>query len=249
MLLIIGFMAIVMFLFEQLSAADPSAKTPSAITMTPTTSFLYSMAAMVFSVIFLTLYLGFLATLSVNHTTSHDPPILVRIGRIFFWRNIRFQIIFGLYWLALTTLIFSPIKFLFFRTTNLNDIPEWTLNVCRLIPFVILAKPLLLIPPIMICRNLMVLPAIKLMPGYSISEIKILPVIFIGGMLIVASITHLQSIMTPNTVIFNLTFAAKAIIAAAVTLLTGIIGIWFAAGKRFGALQDTSEEPPQPEEA
>ena len=248
MLLIVGFMAIGLFLYMQLIAATPSAKTPSPIIMTETTSLLYSTASMVFFVLFLTIYLGFLATLSVNYDTPHDPSILIKIGRIFFWRNFRFHILFEIYCISIALLILSPMKLLFFRTTNIDDMPQWLLHICMIIAIAIFSKPLLLVPPIMIYKNLMILPAIKVMANYPISKIKILPALLIGGFLFVGSILEMLNVIKPNTVILSITFAACSIIMATIMLLTGIIGIWFVAGKRFGAMQEIPEETTEPEE-
>lgn len=248
MLLIVGFSAIAIFLIEQLNSASPAANTPVPMTMTQTTSFLYSMVIMIFLVLAMTLNLGFLATLNVNHAEPHDPVILIKIGRFFFWRTIRFQVIFGLAYLALAMLFFSPLKFIFFPSTGLEDIPQWLANTTSVIALAALAKPVLLITPIMICKNLMVLPAVKLMSSYRLSEIKILPLIFIGSMLTVGVITELQEKMPASDMIFNIIYAAKSIITAVTALLTGMIGIWFAAGKRFGAMQEIPEETTELEE-
>jgi len=242
MLLIVGFTAIAIFLTEQLNSAAPAAKTPVPMTMTQTTSFLYSMVIMIFLVLAMTLNLGFLATLNVNHAEPHDPVILIKIGRIFFWRTIRFQVIFGLAYLALAILFFSPLKFIFFANTSLEEIPNWPHRTASIIALAALAKPMLLTAPIMICKNLMVLPAVKLMSSYRLSDIKILPLIFIGSMLTIGAITELQEKMPASDIIFNIIYAAKSIITAVTALLTGIIGIWFVAGKRFGAMQEILEE-------
>ena len=211
MLLIIGFMAIGRFLELQIFATVTSANTTNPITMSETALFLYSMTAMIFNVLFLWLYLGFLATLNVNYTTPHDPAILVRIGRIFFWRAVRFLIIFSLYWAAASVLIFSPVKFLFFRTTDPhNTMLEWAFHICSIIAVGALAKLLLLVPPIMICRNLMVLPAVKVMSDYRLSNAKALTAIFITGLIIYAAITTLHMNMDTNSALFNIVTATRS---------------------------------------
>jgi len=245
MLLVIGFMAIGMFLADQLTAADPTAITKAPITMSQTTTLLYTMTATVFFVFFLILYLGFLATLSVNHDTPHDPTTLVRIGRLFFWRFIRFELFIVLYYFAVAMLIYSPMKFLFFRTTNVEDMPQWTFHLCRLATAAILAKPILLIPPIMICKNIMLLPAVKNLSDYRISDIKALPIIFITGILITGTITSIQAEIEPKSMIFNILTIAKVIISPTFILLTGMIGIWFITGNKFGTLPETPEQTEQ----
>ncbi|MCF7955293.1 MAG: hypothetical protein K9M75_05790 [Phycisphaerae bacterium] len=248
MLLIIGFTAIAIFLTEQLNSAAPNAKTPVPMTMTQTTSFLYSIVIMIFLVFAMILHLGFIATLNVNHAEPHDPAILIKIGRIFFWRTIRFQVLIGLAYLALAILFFSPIKFIFFPSKSLEDIPQWSANTASVIALAALVKPVLLITPIMIYKNLMVLPAVKILSACRLSEIKILPLIFIGSILIIGAITTLEEKMPSSNTIFNIIYATKSIITAVTALLTGIIAMWFVAGKRFGALQEVPEETTELEE-
>lgn len=243
MLLIVGFMAIGRFLELQIITAATSAPTPALIAMSQKTLFLYSATSMIFNVLFLTLYLGFLATLNVNYTTPHTPETLIRIGRFFFWRTIRFLIIFSLYLAVVSILIFSPVKFLFFRTIDSHTtMLDWAFHICSIIAVGALAKLLLLVSPIMICKNLVVLPAVKYMSNYRLSDAKALTAIFTTGLIIYAAISTLHMLMDTNAAFFQIITAVRSILFATLTLLTGMIGIWFVAGKRFGALQEIPEE-------
>lgn len=245
MLLIIGFLAIGRFLdFQVISGVNFNIKT-DPITMSEKTLFLYSMTAMIFNVLFLWLYMGFLATLNVNPYTPHEPAILIKIGRFFFWRGVRFLILFSLYWTAVSVLIFSPVRFLFFRTAeSYSTTMEWAFHFCMIIAAGALAKLLLFVPPIMICKNLMVLPAVKVMSDYKLSNAKAPAIIFVAGLLVYSAITTLHMYISTNTPLFDIVTAIRSIVFATITLLIGIIGIWFVSGKRFGALQqqeDTEE--------
>jgi hypothetical protein len=247
MLLIIGFMAIGMFLIERLVATNPtsfqSPQTSAVSSMTQTTSFLYPMIAMVFCVLSLTLHLGFLATLNLNYDTPHDPTILIRIGRFFFWRVIRFHLLFALVFIPAAILFYSSMKFFLFRDTSMENIPPWAFLACRTVTVTALAKPFLLIPPIMICKNIMVLKATAIMPDYKIAYAKPLVAVFIAGTCVIAAITILHMQMDPKTILFDIVIAIKSIIFGIFHLLIGIIGIWFISGKQFGKLREIQEEP------
>ena len=247
MLLIVGFMAIGIFLQEQLNASIPTSSGPgqtdALIEMSPATSFLYPMMAMIFCVLSLTLQLGFLATLNLNYDTPHDPTVLVRIGRFFFWRAIRFQLLFGIYCIAVATLLYPAMKFIFFRNITMENIPPWAFFCCTAIAILALLKPILFVMPIMICKNIMVLKATAAMSGYRISDAKPLVAIFIIGICTTASITLLHMNMDPNTLSFDILIAIKSILLGIFYLLIGIVGIWFVAGKQFGKLREIEAEP------
>jgi hypothetical protein len=247
MLLIIGFMAIGRFLWEQIVATLPttalSPQTTRAIEMSQNMSFLYPMFTMIFFVMSITLLLGFLATLNLNYDTPHDPTILIRIGRFFFWRVIRFLLLFDLFCIPVAILIYSAMKFLFFRDISIENIPLWALIICTTIAKSVLAKLFILIPPIMICKNVMTLKAAKIMPDYEIAYAKPLVAIFITGVCLAAAITLLHTNMDTKTILFDIIIAIKALIFGIFQLLTGIIGIWFISGKQFGKLREIQEEP------
>lgn len=248
-LLIIGFMAIGIFLFEQISAeaaAIQRAATESGITnesgsMSPTTSFLYSLASMVFLVLWQILLLGFLATLNINYGTPLDPKLLIIIGRRFFWRMIRFQIILGLLYFAASMLIFNAMKWIFLQSVPNENISTWTLAICAVVSMAILSKPILLIPPIMICKNCMVLEAVAMMPNYKISDIKILPAVFITGLTLTVAISAALMNMQADAALFNIMVASKAITAGVLSLATGVIGVWFVGGNKFGVIGEELE--------
>jgi len=245
-LLIVGFMVIGMYLREQLVTvffnelmAQDSDK---PLLMTETTRFLFSMAAMFFLITSLIFLLGFLATLSVNFLDSHEPTTLLRVGRIFFWRTLRFLLGAELFVLLLSSLIFSPLRFMFYRNVDVSDVPRWVSEICSLIGVGIIAKVMLLMMPIMICRNLMVLPAVKALKGYRIGDIIALPVLFFAGLAVVGLFTFAQEGVTPGTVLYHTLLGVKALLSGLVALLCGMIGIWYVCGNKFGVLSEKQEE-------
>jgi hypothetical protein len=249
MLLIVVFMAIWMFLFELLNAeaaaiqqaASDGPLASLSSNMSQTTTSLYFFAMMAFMVTWLTLFLGFLGTLNINYPTALDPIVLIRIGVRFFWRFIRFELILSLYFIAASIVVCSAISFLFFGSAD-AEIPSWVYQICGVIVMGILAKPILLIPPIMICRNCMVLQAIRKMPEFRILEMKALPIVYVTGLLIIGGITALHTDMPSDTNLFKVVVAVKAIIAGIFSLMTGVIGIWFVGGYKFGVLEEMVEE-------
>jgi hypothetical protein len=250
MLLIIGFLAIGMFLFELLNA-EATAMQQAAVNgpiangaagMSQTTTLLYSLAMMAFMVLWLILFLGFLGTLSINYATPLDPMVLVRIGKRFFWRFVRFQFLFALYYLAASILIFSAVKFLLFPSIEPENVSPWVSYACGVIVMGVLAKPILLIPPIMICRNCMVFQAVRTMSRCRISDMKILPIVFVTGLIITGALSAVHMEMAADTTLFKVIIAVKAILAGIFYLATGAIGVWFISGSRFGVLEELQEQ-------
>ncbi len=250
MVLIAGFMAIGMFLQELVFAemkliqasVSESGMANASGNMQQTTFSLFIVVMMVFKILSLLLLLGFLGTININYPTALDPIVLIRIGTRFFWRFIRFELLFELYFWAASGLLFSAVSFLFFPSVAPENIPVWVLLICGGIAISVLAKPLLLIPAIMICRNCMVLPAAAAMPKYKISEMRILAIVLVTGLSIAGAITAAYTNMDSNTVLFKVAIASKAIIVGVFLLVIGAMGIWFIGGGRFGVMEEMAEE-------
>lgn len=246
MVLIVVFLAIGLFLFEQISnevsaIQQSTAENGTAITsgtMSQTTSFMFSMGAMIFMILWMTLHLGFLATLKINYATALDPKLLFLIGRRYFWRLVRFQIFMTLFSIAAFIVVLSAAKAIFFPSIPEQSIPVLASATCAIIATSALAKPMLLVPPIMICKNCMVLEAFRIMSDYRILDIKILPAIFICGVTAAAGFSILLMNIEPNTAISNVLIASKGVFAGTMAMVTGCIGIWFIGGNKFGVIED-----------
>jgi hypothetical protein len=114
-----------------------------------------------FMVIWQMLYLGFLAT-SYKFKDEPQPPVrLIIIGRFFFWRMVRFQLLLIVAYMLIAQ-VFWGIGNTFFKDVLGDNLT----NVASMFGLLILIKPIVLSPAIMIAKNCMVLDSLRLLKSY-----------------------------------------------------------------------------------
>lgn len=182
-LLIVVFQAgalVLMVQFEDLSA-NPDDSIPQ---MSPVTGLFLSTVIMIFALLCQMLILGFVATAYYEGSTPQQPARLVKVGRYFFWRMVRFQLLFGLVCMILSAMIFSVFGGIFFGGIPIEDYPEWFKHLCFLMTMAALAKPMLIMPAEMIVADCMVLKSVSSFWQYELRRAKTLLKLFAGGLVV-----------------------------------------------------------------
>ena len=114
-----------------------------------------------FMVIWQMLYLGFLATCYKFKDEPQPPARLIIIGRYFFWRMVRFQLMLIVAYMLIAQ-VFWGIGNTFFKDVLGANLT----NVASMLALFILVKPVVLTPAIMIVKNCMVLDSLRLLKSY-----------------------------------------------------------------------------------
>ena len=162
--LVVGFHACVTFLMEQvLGQVDPSSE---EAVVSEGKLFIVAACTTAFGVIWLMLYMGFLATSYRDGSKPQEPIVLLRTGRHFFWRMVRFQILFAFVYVFLSYLIIGLWVSTGLGSVGIADVPRWFERLCSLIALFILAKPTLLMPASMIVADCRVREAFFFMRRY-----------------------------------------------------------------------------------
>ena len=146
------------------------------------------------------LYLGFLKTACTEGTVPREPGILLRIGRHYFWRILRFQLIIFVVYIGLVGLILSFFAPFVAEAAKPEDFPEWLLGISSLLALIVLIKPLTLSPALMVGCDMMAVKSIVSIRRYRIfGERKVLALYVLALIIISAMSVVLAVFETKGT--------------------------------------------------
>jgi hypothetical protein len=165
------------------------------------------------------LYLGFLATAYIDKDQPQQPAKLITVGRIFFWRMLRLQILLGLAAWLISGIIGSF---------------KGMANIAQSVGLMILIKPLVLCPAIMIVKNCGVFDSLALLKNYLLMKSDWLIKLIVAGL----GAGFLLSFILAN---LSIEGTGKAIIDAASNIVSGLIGLAISLG---GVIYIASLQPP-----
>ncbi|AQT67564.1 hypothetical protein STSP2_00712 [Anaerohalosphaera lusitana] len=113
---------------------------------------LFAMVAGVtfFAVFYVMITMGFLETAYREGTYQQDPAKLLIIGRRFFWRMLRFNIIIGLVSSVIIFAFYVVIHRMILQLPPDEAPSVWVQQISAFFTSIIVARPVLLIPPIFI---------------------------------------------------------------------------------------------------
>ena len=225
-LLIVVFQAgalVLMAQFEDLSA-NPDDSIPQ---VSPVTGLFLSTAIMTLALLCLMLILGFTATAYYEGSVPQQPARLVKVGKYFFWRMVRFQLLFGLACLILSAMIFSVFGGIFFGGIPIEDYPEWFERLCFFLTMVILAKPMLIIPAEMIVTDCMVLESVSSFWQYELQRAKTLLKLFAGGLVVLFLLSLPVDAAEEDGFGYYAALAACAVVAGFFTIVINLEAVLF----------------------
>jgi hypothetical protein len=168
-LLVVGFQTGVLFLFEQIvMTADEQAASRRAA-MPEHIAFLLGVGTMAFAIIAQMLYLGFLRTAYEEGITRWEPGQLLRIGRYYFWRVVRFSLLMA----AAIVGLLIPLMSIAYAVTGIKPpepLPVWATGVVLICILIVLIKPMIFSQAIMIARDVMALRSIGMLSEYRLTQ-------------------------------------------------------------------------------
>ncbi len=188
--LIVFLQAGVMMLMEQVSAAAEQGVVGSrAGQPSQAIDFFLGFGMIAITIVAQMLYLGFLKTACTEGTAPREPGIILRIGRHYFWRILRFQLIIVIVYLGLSIIIVSLLGPLVSGAAKPEDFPKWLLGISSLLPLIVLIKPLTLSPALMVGCDMMAVKSIVSIRSYRIfGERKVLA-LYVLGLIIICTIS------------------------------------------------------------
>jgi len=193
--LIVFLQAGVMMLMEQVSATVEREAAGSRASQPPqAVEFFLGLGAIAIVIVAQMLYLGFLKTACTDGAASREPAAIRRIGRYYFWRILRFQLIIGVVYLGLSMIIVSLLGPLVSDAAKPEDFPKWLFGVSSLLALIVLIKPLTLSPALMVGCDMMAVQSIVSIRRHRIfGERKVLA-LYVLALIIISAISVLLAV-------------------------------------------------------
>ncbi|MCK5272469.1 MAG: hypothetical protein KAJ52_07820 [Sedimentisphaerales bacterium] len=170
-----------------------------------------------------TINLGFLRTACLLGETRWHLPGLIETGYKFFWRICGFA---GLFIIALSVItwgIFQIVRLFVFQNNTFlggdSPAPEWVRFACFFIGGVVLVKPFLLVPALIIARDCRMFTAFKYFKQIKICRAKsVLPLFFIFQALPFLLLTLPAFSLAVQYILVGLFSGAGTLLAVALSL-------------------------------
>ena len=225
-MLVVVLQAAIMLLLEKVTAMGQMPEAGAA--MVPFwASFLLGVGAMLFAILWQMIYLGFLKTAAVSGEYPQQPMQLLQWGRPYFWRIFFFQILLGLALFVLNSILISLLVSVFWRQGGLQQMPTWAAQVSGLAGALILLKPLLLVPAVILVYDKGVFAAfsrIWRLPLFGIDSL--LKVIIAGFGLILATVLLIELAQLQTPVYHVLTALHHGVFSLVFLLLSLMAVLW-----------------------
>jgi len=228
--LVILLQAGLMLLLEEVAGRTSVARQmPSALPAH--TGFIVGMGTVLFAIIWQMLYLGFLATAYRENAGPKQPGELVSIGRLFFWRMLRFQVLLGVIYIGLSFVVLAIVQAVLLGQKDVSSIPDWVAHLCSFAALAVLAKPMLLTPAVMIVRDRMVLEAVGLLKEYRFLEAKGLVRAFFGCFATVYLLSSLLSLIKPGSAFYYAAVGFYAVVSSTLIVALTLAAFIFVGNK------------------
>jgi hypothetical protein len=231
--LVILLQAGLMVLLEEIAGQAAVAQQAQSTSPPPHMGFIWGMGTALFAVIWQMLYLGFLATACTEGTAPKQPGELVGVGRLFFWRMFRFQIILFVIYIGLLKVISEIVQ---------SGIPDWIVHLCLFAALAVLVKPILLTPAVMIVRDRMVLEAFILLKEYRLAEAKPVVWAFFGCFATVYLLSSLLGLIETGSVFYYALVGIYAVVSSALIVALTLGAVLFV-GSKTPPATEPSESP------
>ncbi|MFH1615714.1 MAG: hypothetical protein ABIG61_11610 [Planctomycetota bacterium] len=229
-ILVAAFHLGVLILMIQLSERSTQPQNAAGLYTPGWLVFLMATAAAVVAVLWQMLSIGFLRTAYTGGTASQEPASLIITGRHFFWRMIRFQILFTVLYFAVSFIILELLNLLVFDRTGQKLSPKIIHLVMQLV-FIILLKPMLLVPAIIIVRDCTVREGFGLMRNYRLRRAKMLLGVFFICFAVFFVLSFVQGLTKDKSLLGYVVAGANLTAAAALTLLIYLAATAFVASE------------------
>jgi len=237
--LVILLQAGLMVLLEEIAGRASVAQQTSSEALPVHMGFIWGMGTALFAIIWQMLYLGFLATAYSEGPAPKQPAQLVSVGRLFFWRMLRFQVILGVIYIGISFVILVIVQSVMLGAKDVSGIPDWVAHLCSFAALVVLAKPMLFIPAVMIVRDRMVLEAVGLLKEYRFLEAKDLVRAFFVCFATVYLLSSLLGLIEPGGLYYYAAVGIYAVVSSALIVAVTLGAVLFVGSKTKLATEDT----------
>ena len=237
--MVIMFQAGLMVLLEEISTRASLSRQAQATASPVHMGFILGLGTAIFAVIGQMLYLGFLATAHTDGPAPKQPAQLVSVGRLFFWRMLRFQIILGIVYIGISFVILAIVQSMVFGQKDVLSIPDWVAHLCSFAALAVLAKPMLLIPAVMIVKDCMVLEAIGLLKEYRFLDAKDLVWAFFVCFATVYLLSSWLGVTEPGSVFYYVLVGIYAVVSSALIVALTLGAVLFVGSKTIPATEPT----------
>jgi hypothetical protein len=201
--------------------------------------FIVGMGTTIFAIVWQMLYLGFLATAYSEGASPKQPAQLVSVGRLFFWRMLRFQIILGIVYIGISFMLLAIVQSMVFGQKDVLSIPDWIAQLCSFATLAILVKPILLTPAVMIVKDCMVLQALGSLREYKILEARVLLRAFFICFATVYLLSSWLGVIETGDLFYYVMVGTYAIISSTLILAITLAAVLFVGSKTIPATEPT----------
>jgi hypothetical protein len=215
---------------SELSAAS---RAPGEVT------FLMGLGLAAFFIFWKLLYLGFLRTACNQGDKPQEPGELLKVGRYYFWRIVRFELMFGIVYsvILLGIEIFSSVVL---GVKDLAVIPNWLVPLCMFATSVVLLRPMLLMPAVMIVHDRMVIEAFGSLKEYKLFAEQGLVKFFVLCFLAISVLSWALNATQADGALHYIVLTVYAIGSGAAMFVIYLVAVMFVAGDEFARV--TTEE-------
>jgi hypothetical protein len=235
--LVILLQAGLMVLLEEIAGRTSVAQQAPSAALPVHMGFIGGMGTALFAIIWQMLYLGFLATAYSEGAAPKQPGELVSVGRLFFWRMLRFQVILGVIYIGISFVILVIVQSVVLGTEDVSNIPDWVAHLCSFAALAVLAKPMLFIPAVMIVRDRMVLEAVGLLKEYRFLEAKDLVRAFFVCFATVYLLSSLLGLIKPGGAFYYTAVGIYAVVSSALIVAVTLGAVLFVGSKTKSATE------------
>jgi hypothetical protein len=229
--LVILLQAGLMVLLEEIAGRTALSQQVQSAALPGHVDFIVGMGTVLFAVILQMLYLGFLATAYSEGASPKQPAQLVSVGRLFFWRMLRFQVILGIVYIGISFVILAIVQSVVLGAEEVSGIPDWVAHLCSFAALAVLAKPMLFMPAVMIVRDRMVLEAIGLLKEYRFLDAKDLVRAFFVCFATVYLLSSLLGLIEAGSVFYYLLVGIYAVVSSALIVALTLGAVLFVGSK------------------
>ncbi len=183
-------------------------------------------------VIVMLLTIGFQRTVYLEGKKRKSPMVLFRIGKHFFWRMVKFGLIyipvfFILAWLTFLAIKqFTPLDTGFLETAK---VAPFTYQLCFTTATLIIIKPLLLIFPLIVVLDCRISKSFKLLKQCKLLDARELIILFLISMIVAFLWVSLPSIKSATTISQYAFIVARSIIQHFIGLMVTVMAVRFVA--------------------
>jgi len=221
-------------LLRELVVAD--SELSAASRMPGGVAFLMGLGLMAFIIFRQLLYLGFLRTACNEGDKPQEPGELLKVGRYYFWRIVRFELVFRL---ACGMILLASIEIFSLVVLGVKDLaamPNWVVPLCMFAISVALIRPMLLIPAVMIVHDRMVIEAFGSLKEYKLLAEQGLVKFFVLCFLAISVLSLALNSTQDGGALHYIVLTIYAIGSGAAMLVIYLAAVMFVAGDEFASV-------------